>query len=463
MSAAELTALSLSEAAALVKRREVSPIELADACIARAEALEPKLNAYLTRTFETAQAEAKAAALEIGGGKYRGPLHGIPFALKDLYETAGVRTTAGSPVRESFVPAEDAHTVAKLKEAGVVMLGKLALHEWAMGGTNVNEFFGTPHNPWDLSRITGGSSGGSGAAVAAGLCYGSLGSDTRGSIRIPAAACGIAGIKPTYGRVSLRGVVPLTWSLDHPGPMARTVEDCAAILQAIAGWDPRDPTSADVPVPDYSAALRTDVRGLRIGVPRNFFFDAGVVEGEVRETVLATRRVFQDLGAEIRDVEFPGPLELDLNNALGADAAAYHEEHVRDAPEKISEAIRTRLQQGQSITGMAYSRERFAQLEFQQKVRVLFKEVDLVLTPTSPVIAPRIADSQPAATNILARNTSPSNIAAIPTISLPCGFSSEGMPIGLQLAGRWWDEETVLRAGYAYQQATDWHKRRPPL
>src|SRR3982751_984821 len=251
----DLAYLTLREASDLLDGRKVSPVELTEACIARAEALEPRLNAYITRTFDTARQEASAAEAEIAAGRRKGPLHGVPFAIKDLYETAGVTTTAGSALREHYVPAEDAETVRRLKEAGVVILGKLSLHEWAMGGTNVQSYYPTPRNAWDTVRITGGSSGGSGTALAAGYCYGSLGSDTRGSIRIPASLCGVSGVKATYGRVSLRGVVPLNWSLDHAGPLARTATDCALILNAIAGYDPADPTTADLAVPDFTAFL----------------------------------------------------------------------------------------------------------------------------------------------------------------------------------------------------------------
>jgi aspartyl-tRNA(Asn)/glutamyl-tRNA(Gln) amidotransferase subunit A len=282
MDAIDLVYLSLREAANLVSARQASPLELTDACIARAEALDDELHAYLTSTFETAREEARIATEEIAAGRSQGPLHGIPFAIKDLYETAGVRTTAGSKLREEYFPTEDAEAVARLRQAGAVMLGKLNLHEWAMGGTNVNYFFPTPKNPWDQTKVTGGSSGGSGLALAAGYCYGSLGSDTRGSIRMPATLCGITGLKPTWGRVSLRGVIPLVWSLDHAGPMARDAADCAVILNAIAGFDERDPTSADVPVADYAASLDSSfaspqpLANVRIGVPRNFFFDPQV-------------------------------------------------------------------------------------------------------------------------------------------------------------------------------------------
>jgi aspartyl-tRNA(Asn)/glutamyl-tRNA(Gln) amidotransferase subunit A len=458
--------LSLAEAAELVSKREVSPVELTDACIARAEALDGRLNAYLTRTFETARKEALLAADDIASGRYRGPLHGIPFAIKDLYETAGVVTTAGSQLREHFVPAEDARTVELLKQAGIVMLGKLNLHEWAMGGTNLQEYYATPRNPWDVERVTGGSSGGSGAALAAGYCYGSLGTDTRGSIRIPAAICGITGLKPTWGRVSIRGIVPLNWSLDHSGPMARTAEDCAIILNAIAGYDDRDPTSADVPVPDYVAALTPPrLEGVRVGVPRNFFFDPEIVEPVMGETVRSARATLESLGAEVVEVDFPEGGEFAASSAFFAEASAYHEQQFAEHPEMYGKTIADRLRTNAGITGVAYVRDRWKQLVVQQGVRNLMRDVDLILTPTSPVLPPKITEvdtSVPGAT-ILGRHTSPFNIAGIPTISVPAGFSQHGLPIGVQLSGRWWEEALVLRAAYALQQVTDWHKRRPAL
>ena len=462
--------LSLLEAADLVESRKVSPLELTDACIARAEAFDARLNAYLLPTFETAREEARRATEEIAAGKHRGPLHGIPFAIKDLYETAGVRTTAGSRLRQEHVPAQDAHTVALLKQAGVVMLGKLNLHEWAMGGTNVNYFFPTPRNPWNQERITGGSSGGSGAALAAGYCYGSLGSDTRGSIRMPASLCGITGLKPTYGRVSLRGIIPLVWSLDHAGPMARDAADCAVILNAIAGWDDKDPTSAEVPVPDYVAYLQPSspaglpLAEVRIGVPRNFFFDPEFVQQDVLAAVQGTLDVFRGLGAEVIEIDFPDPARYIDNMVLGAETAAYHEERFNERPEEFSDATRARVEMTMKVTGIDYARARWRQEEFKLAVRKLLKTVDLVLTPASPIVAMPIADISPSAPGpILARHTNPFNTLGIPAISLPCGFDSEGLPIGLQLAGRWWEEGLVLRAANAYQQVTDWHNRRPPL
>src|SRR3954470_10248465 len=464
-STTDLAYLSLREASSLIDARKVSPVELTEACIARAEALEPRLNAYITRTFDTARREARAAEVEIAAGRRKGPLHGVPFAIKDLYETAGVTTTAGSALREHYVPAEDAETVRRLKNAGIVMLGKLSMHEWAMGGTNVQSYYPTPRNAWDTSRITGGSSGGSGTALAAGYFYGSLGSDTRGSIRIPASLCGVSGIKATYGRVSLRGVVPLSWSLDHAGPMARTAYDCALILNTIAGYDPHDPTCADLPVEDYTTAIEAALTGVRIGVPRNWFFDEGFTEPQIARIVQASRDVFASLGAVVSEVDFPGPLDWDASVAFGAESAWDHQDNVAAHPDKFSDPTRTRIEQSQNITGMDYQRARWQQLELQQGLRELFRSVDLILTPTSPIPPMVIEDApvwQPAG-NLLARNTSPFNVAYVPTVSVTCGFDSLGLPVGLSLTGRWWEEALVLRTAHAYQSATDWHTRRPPL
>ena len=463
MAIADLAQLSLTEASQLITKRELSPIELTEACIARSEALDPTLNAYITPTFETAREEAKAATEEIAAGRLRGALHGIPFALKDLYETSGVLTTAGARLRQEYVPTEDAHVVSLLREAGVVFLGKLTMHEWAMGGTSINEFFPTPRNPWNLERITGGSSGGAGAAISAGLCIGSLGSDTGGSIRIPASFCGITGLKPTYGRVSVRGVVPLLWSLDHAGPMTRTASDCALILQAIAGYDDEDPTSEDVPVPDYAANLDKGIKGLRVGVPTNFFFDADAVAPEVTSAVRVAAAVFASLGAEIKDVLFPDPERFGTNDALFAKAAAYHEGHLSDRPETFSERIRERLVDRLSLRAVEYARARYKQLEFKLALRRLFRDIDLLLVPTEPIVAPTFGDALELPPMVFARNVRLFNVAAVPAISIPCGFDSVGLPIGLSLAGRPWEEEAVLRAAHAYQQATDWHTRRPPL
>ena len=470
----DLDSLTLAEASGLIERREVSPVDLADACIARSEALDPKLHAYLTPTFDTARAEAKQAEAEIAAGKRRGPLHGLPFALKDLYETAGVRTTAGSKLREHFVPTEDARVVTLLKQAGVVQLGKLNMHEWALGATNINKYFPSPRNPWDIERITGGSSGGSAVAIATGMCLGTLGSDTGGSIRIPASLCGVTGLKPTYGRVSLRGVVPLSWSLDHSGPLARCALDCALILQAIAGFDPGDPCCTDRPVDDYLTGIDAGVKGIRIGIPNNFFFDDDAVSAEVAAAVREATKALAGIGAELKAVEVPDIVRGARANGtiLLADAAAYHEETIRDHPDDVQDTVLARLQGGANVSGPAYAHARRTQAEFKAALRGLFQDIDLLVAPTTPVVAQRFPDGDnTAATGALTRHTGPFNVAGLPSISLPCGFSRDGpstglrtgLPIGMMLTGRPWEEALVLRAAHAYQEATDWHTRRPPV
>jgi aspartyl-tRNA(Asn)/glutamyl-tRNA(Gln) amidotransferase subunit A len=462
--ASSLPFLSISEAAPLIAKRELSPVELTEACIARSQVLDTTLNAYITPTFDAALVEAKQAADEIAAGKYRGPLHGIPLALKDLFETAGVRTTAASPFREDEVPQQDAEVVSRLKQAGAVSLGKLNMHEWALGTTNVNTYFPTARNPWNPAHITGGSSGGSGAAVAAGMCLGSLGSDTGGSIRIPASFCGISGLKPTYGRVSLRGAIPLAWSLDHAGPMARSAADCALLLQAIAGFDAEDPTSADVPCPDFAAFLETSATGLRIGLPRNFFFDKDALSPEVDTAVRAAASLFERLGAAVSEVDVPDVVLPDIFATLLAETAAYHADRLREAPEKFASSVYGRMAPALDVTGMQYSEARYRQLEAKQALRSIFESVDLLLTPTTVLTAPAIpTDGSEIPPASLSRNTRAFNITGAPSISIPCGFSTDGLPIGMQLTGAWWAEGTVLRAAHAYQQATDWHKRRPPV
>jgi aspartyl-tRNA(Asn)/glutamyl-tRNA(Gln) amidotransferase subunit A len=465
MSNTELVSLSLSQAAELIERREVSPVELTDACIERSEAIDPLLHAYITPTFDAARLEAKRAEAEIAASRRRGSLHGIPFALKDLYETAGVRTTAGSKLRENFVPTQDAHVVTLLKEAGAIQLGKLSMHEWALGATNINRYFPSPRNPWDRERITGGSSGGCGVAIATGMCLGSLGSDTGGSIRIPSSLCGVTGLKPTFGRVSLRGVVPLSWSLDHSGPIARTALDCGLILQTVAGFDPGDPGSVDRPVDDYGRDFDGGLGGLRIGIPANFFFDAEAVNTDVASAVMEATRTLAGLGATVTPVEVPDMVRGARANGtiLVADAAAYHEETIRLHPDDIQDTVLARLQGGANVSGPAYARARRTQSEFKAALRELFLQIDLLAAPTTPVVAqPFPEGDNVATTGALTRHTGPFNVAGLPSISVPCGFSPDGLPIGLMLTGRPWEEALVLRAAHAYQQATDWHERRPP-
>ncbi len=460
----DLTRLTISEAAPLVRERKLSPVELTDACLARVEAAEPTLNAFITVTADQARASAKTAAGEIARGEYRGPLHGIPVALKDLFATAGVRTTAGSTILADNVPAEDSDPAARLKAAGAVPLGKLNLHEFAYGATGVNPHYGACHNPWDTSRITGGSSSGSGASVASGECFAALGTDTGGSIRIPASLCGVAGIKPTFGRVSRRGVIPLSWSLDHVGPLTRCVEDAAIVLQAIAGRDPADASSSREPVPDYTATLQEGVRGLRFGVPREFFFDH--VDPEVERAVRAAIDVLEGLGAQMLDIGLPLITEAPaaVTAIMLPEALAYHRKWMQERPDDYGDDVRYRLELGATFLAVHYVQaQRLREVIVGRWPAEVFDRVDLLTMPTTMAPAFPIGRSDLSVTFSLIRNTNPLNLLGIPAMSVPCGFTRAGLPIGLQLSGRWWDEATVLRAAYAYEQATDWHKRAPPL
>ena len=472
MSGGDLGALSLTETGRLVRERKLSPLESTDACLHQIERLEPRLNAFITLTGEEARQAAKACADEIAGGKLRGPLHGLPVAIKDLFDVAGVRMTAGSRILADNVATEDSDTVARLKAAGAVILGKLNLHEFAFGATGVNPHYGPARNPWDPERVTGGSSSGSGAAVAAGECLAALGTDTGGSIRIPASLCGIVGLKPTYGRVSKRGVLPLSWALDHTGPMTRTVEDAALLLGVLAGHDPEDPSCADQPVPDYTHSLSGGVRGLRIGVPRRFFFEN--VDPDVEAAVRAAIKLLGGRGATISEIDVP--LIDEIPGALTAimlpEALAVHQRWLKERPNDYGDDVRYRLELGSTFLGVHYVQaQRLREMAVRAWQEEVFSQVDLIATPTTPITAPLIEDATGSASSGaglqvtfgLIRFTNPLNFLGIPAISVPCGFTGAGLPIGLQLAGRWWDEETVLRSAHAYEQATDWHKRRPPL
>jgi aspartyl-tRNA(Asn)/glutamyl-tRNA(Gln) amidotransferase subunit A len=469
MSAQELVYLSLREAADLVRQRQVSPVELLDAVLARTEALEPRLNVYITPMFEQARAAAREAEREILAGRYRGPLHGIPIALKDNYWTQGVRTTAGSKFLAEFVPPEDGTVVAKLRAAGAVITGKCNMHELAIGGSTTNPHYGATHNPWRLGRIPGGSSGGSTAAVAAGLCYAATGTDTAGSIRQPAAYCGIVGLKGTYGRVSIYGIVPLSWSLDHAGPFARTVEDVALVMNAIAGYDPKDVTSANVPLPDFTADLNAGLAGLRLGVPRAYFYEQ--LDPEVRAAVEAALGVLRDLGASIEEVSFPSaPQALILYPFLSRpEAASFQERFLRTRPDDYGD-VRPNVELGELVLATDYLRAQRLRTAMRQELEALLTRVDALITPTTRTTAHPIGqpftqvEGRPITVfNLYVGLTVPFDLTGSPALSVPCGFSSEGLPIGLQIVGRAWDEATVLRIGAAYERATPWHQRHPML
>ena len=455
-----MTAISISELAMRVRRREISPVEITRACLDRIEKLNPALNAFITVTAESSLVEAQTAEDEIVRGEWRGPLHGIPIALKDLIDTAGVPTTSASALHKDRVPNEDASVVKRLRAAGAVILGKNNLHEFAYGGSSLVSHFGDVHNPWDVQRITGGSSGGSAAAVVAGLACAAIGTDTAGSIREPAALCGCVGLKPTYGRVPSRGVIPLSISLDHVGPMTSTVEDAAILLQAIAGYDPADITTADVPIADYVSPLRESAKSVRIGVLRNYFFDD--LDPEVAAATNHALRGLETLVAQMKEVALDVPTNRTLQ---AAEAFAYHAENVAKTPELYQAETVRRIRSGESISTVEYMRHRRELDETRRKICAVFADVDVLVTPTTPIPAPAIAELKanpdalrPAELKLL-RNTRPFNVWGLPAISLPCGFTQNGLPIGLQIAGPHWREDMVLRVAYAYEQATAWHKR----
>ena len=461
----DLAALSLLEASELLRKGRVSPVELANACLARIERLNPLLNAFITVTAPQALADARAAESDITNGRRRGALHGIPVALKDLFDTAGVRTTAASAVFADRVPSEDADVVRRLKAAGAVMLGKLNMQEFAYGDTSAQSHFGPVRNPWSRELVSGGSSGGSAAAVAAGLCYGALGSDTGGSIRQPAAFCGIVGLKPTYGLVSTRGVVPLSWSLDHVGPMCRTSTDAALMLQVIAGYDPLDTNSLAGAPPDYARAMRQNVSRLRLGIPRSPFYEN--VDAEIEQAVNQALQVLRGLTASTRDVELPRYATIPV---AGAEAYAFHAPYFTKTPELYQPVTRRRLQAGATVTATAYVEGRRELDRLRRAVGDVFATVDLLVTPTTPVLPVTVQEgvddpgTPPAGGVPLSlRNTQPFDIYGLPSISIPCGFTRSGVPIGLEISGPRLGEPIVLALAHAYEQATDWHRRRPSL
>ncbi len=453
---------TICELSRKLRDRDISPVELTQHCLVLIEKLNPALNAFITVTADRALERARGAEREIFRGDYRGPLHGIPIGLKDIIDTAGVRTTAGSALFKDRIPAEDSEVVRRLRCGGAIILGKQNLHEFAYGGSSLISFFGEVHNPWDAARITGGSSGGSAASVAAALGFAAVGTDTAGSIRLPAAYCGVVGFKPTYGRVSARGVIPLSSSYDHVGPIANSVFDAALMLQVLSGYDPVDPASIDAPVPDFVAAIAQPTPRLRVGVPRAFFFDG--LHPEVAAAIEKAIELFRELHAEIREVK----PEVSTDRTLAsAEAYAYHEPFVARSPELYQPATLARIRSGENISADDALRASQELEASRNAIGKIFDEVDVLLTPTVPVPPPVIADLREHPDDlrpqelVMLRNTRPFNVWGIPTISVPCGFTKDGLPIGLQLAAAPWREDVVLQAAHAYEQATDWHKRMP--
>jgi len=461
----DLIQLDLSAASELIQKRTVSPVELTQACLAQIQRLNPQLNAFITVTAESAMEAARKAEAEITHGAWKGPLHGIPLAIKDLVETAGVRTTAASAVLKDYIPQHDATIVQRLQAAGAVLLGKLNLHEFAYGGSAIISHFGVTRNPWNTANITGGSSSGSAAAVAAGLCYGAIGTDTAGSIRLPAALCGIVGLKPTYGLVSTRGVIPLSWSHDHVGPMTRSVTDAALMLQVIASYDALDIYSQKFPAVHYPAAMEEQtITALRLGVAREFFWQE--LNTEIENAVEDAVAFLAGVSAGVREIKLPVPND---RTVFVCEPYAYHQKNLPERADEYHPETLRRIRSGADVTAAQYIEKRQEMERLRRQVVEVFDEVDLLLTPTCPQPPPAIAELEAAPEQLrpteirMLRNTRPFNVFGLPTISIPCGFSQSGLPIGLQISGAPGAEATVLALALAYEQATEWHKRKPAV
>jgi aspartyl-tRNA(Asn)/glutamyl-tRNA(Gln) amidotransferase subunit A len=451
-----IESLSLIEIRNLVKSGELTASDLADTCYRQIERLNPVLNAFIT---VLPPGESNTSNIESS------QLLGIPFAVKDLYDTQGIRTTSGSKFFADHVPAQDAYVVDKIKKAGGIILGKTNTHEIALGVTTNNPHFGACRNPWDVTRTPGGSSGGSAAAVASGMALAALGTDTGGSIRIPASLCGVVGFKPTYGRVSLRGILPLSWNLDHAGPITRTVEDAALVLQIIGGYDADDPTSVRTLPGDYLSHLRDALHSKKAAFAVGSFIEEAT-DPEVWQAVQQAANVIMEQGISVDEVNMDFLKEAALANSLmtQADGAAFHRERMKERLDWFGEDVRMRLETGAKFTSSEYALARRTQVETRRKLDLLFEEYDVILLPTTPIPAP-VLEGEDALERArqLTRFTSPFNLSGLPALSLPCGFTRSGLPIGLQVISRAWNESGALRVGYAYQQVTEWHTMKPQI
>ncbi len=459
----ELYHLTIREAAGLIESKQLSPVELTQAFLDRIEAIDGDIKSYTTLLGDEALAQARAAEAEISAGNYRGPLHGIPMGHKDLYDTKGVRTTGQSKLYEHRVPTENSTAISRLEDAGSILLGKVAMFELAMGGPETSLFEQTLH-PWNAEYATGGSSSGSATSVAAGMAMGSLGSDTGGSIRGPASSCGIVGHKPTYGLVSRYGVLDLSWSLDHCGPMTWTVEDSALMLQAIAGYDPKDPASARVAVPDYSEALREDVKGLVIGVPEHYCFgeESGTDE-EVEALVKKALEDLESLGAHVEPVTIPCLEYSPVVNIVIIMSEAYsiHLPNVRTQPQNFGENFIKHLYMGGLFSASDYVQAQRVRSQIRREFHEVMKRCDLLALPMGHRVPGKLEDFEPGTSLFGPSFMAPFNQTGQPAISVPCGLSKEGLPVGMQLVGRVSDDATVFRAAYTYQQHAGHYKHRP--
>lgn len=463
----DLTSLTVAELALRIRTKQVSPVEVAQAFVSRADALEPTIGAYVTRTSEQALAAARQAEAEIAAGNYKGPMHGIPVGVKDIYATAGVRTTSGSKVYADHVPDRDSAAVARLQDAGAYSMGKTGTVEFAFDPTGRNEHYGMPNNPWGLDRMPGGSSAGSGAGTAAGFFPISLGTDTGGSIRIPSALCGLTGIKPTFGLTSRAGVTPLSWSLDTVGPMARSAEDAAIALNVLAGYDPDDPASVRSEKVDYTKGLDAGIRGLRVGVPKEYIWE--IMDTEVETAFRKAMSDLEEQGASVEDISIP---ELEWVPSMSiaittVEAATVYGELARTRGGELDQAVLRRVQSGFFISGERYAHALRARALFTRRVNAAFEKVDVIATPTVATPAPlQGADRMEIGgvnTNVreaLLRDTRIFNASRLPAVAMPTGFSADGLPLSMQIAGPAFQDALTLRVAHAYQQSTDWHTAR---
>ena len=470
MTYAQTYELSISKASELIRNKKLSPVDLLEDHIKRVEAKDQHLNSFITRTFDEAMNQARICEQEITAGNWKGPLHGIPLAVKDLFYTKDIVTTIGSQKYKSFIPTFNATVVDKLEHAGAVMMGKLNMHELAFGTTGKNSVFGDCHNPWNTMKITGGSSSGSAAAVSGGLCMGSLGTDTGGSIRIPAGLCGIVGLKPTFGRVSRAGVFPLSNSLDTVGPMTRTVKDAQIMLSAIAGVDAKDKHNSPRENDDLQMNSEVDLKTVKIAIPTDYFFD--VISDDVNNSIDNAITVFQELGASVDQVNLPV-----LNHSLAisstilmAEASNIHKQNLKDNPHQIGPDVRIRLQQGAMILATDYLEAQRARQKFNLEVRSILDEYDVILSPTVAVTAPDILEETISVKKesqsvgaLMPRLTRPQNITGLPTISIPCGFDDDHMPIGFQLTAPGFQESKLIQIGSAYEAEAGWLHHKPKI
>jgi aspartyl-tRNA(Asn)/glutamyl-tRNA(Gln) amidotransferase subunit A len=461
------TIVSLSKA---IRKKEISPVEITRAYLERIQTYDSEINSFITLLPQEALRAARQAEKEICKGKYAGAMHGLPFAAKDLFFTKGIRTTCGSKILKNFIPAYNATVIEQLQAAGAILLGKLNMHEFAYGTTSVNPHYGPVRNPWDRDRVPGGSSGGSAAALASSFVPLTLGTDTGGSIRIPSALCGTAGLKPTFGRVSKYGVYPLCWSLDHPGPMTRCAADLAIAMNVLAGSDPLDPCTSPMAVPDYTRGLSNQLKGVHIGVPDTYYFDR--LDPEVRTAVLEAIQVLKGLGAAVKKISIPLLPEASIAAfiILLAEGAATLEKWHRTRAKDLGDDVRSRLNLGAAVMAAQYLKAQAVRRRVRENFSRVFQKVDAIVTPQLPITAPKINQGNilwgrktEAVPSALTRFTRTYNLVGIPSLSIPCGFSTAGLPIGLQIAGKPFDEATVLKAGHAYESNTPWKDRHPRL